>query len=92
MISRLDVQISKLEDKHQIIHGDSLMIQGRTEKLCSVDSDFNKHHFTIIELVDEDQETVERVQALLDDHVDEMTYMMDRLIPLPIVMAPSMSL
>ena len=50
----------KLEDKPEITHSDSVMIQAHTERLNSLDSDFMKHHFTIIELVDEDQDTLER--------------------------------
>ena len=61
MITRLEVQISKLENKHEITHSDSVIIFKDTQKLKSLDSDFKKHHFTIIELVDEeDLETLER--------------------------------
>ena len=56
------------------------MIQGRTERLNSLDSVFKKHHFAILELVDEDQETLEQEQALLDDYEDKTTNMMDHLI------------
>ena len=74
------------------------MIQGHTERLNSLGSDFKKHHFTIIELVDKDQETLEQEQALLDDHHDKTTNMMDHLIrlgytkPSLTVVALSMSL
>ena len=67
MITSLEALIFKLEDKPEIMHSDSVTIQGHTEKLSSLDSDFKKHHVTIIELVDEDQETLEREQGLLDD-------------------------
>ena len=80
MITHLEVQISNLEEKPEIMHSDSVIIEAHTERLISMDSDFKKHHFTIIELVDEDQETLEWEQALLDHHEDKMTNMMDRLI------------
>ena len=53
MITRLETQILKLEGKPEITHSDSMMIQDQTEKLNSPDSDFKKHHFAIIELINE---------------------------------------
>ena len=80
MITHLEGQTSKLEDKPEIMHSNTVMVQGHTEKLHSLDSDSNKHHFTIIELVDEYQETLAQEQALLDDHEDKTTNMLDHVI------------
>ena len=55
MITSLERQISKLEDKPEIAHSDSVLIQGHMEKLTFLDSDFKRHHFAIIDLIDEDQ-------------------------------------
>ena len=52
-------------------------IQGHTEKLNSLDSDFKGHNFAIIEMVDKAQETQEQEEANLDEHEDKVTYMMD---------------
>ena len=60
IITGLEPQISKLEDKPQIKHSNSVIIQAHTERFSSLDSDFKKHHFTITELVDKDQATLER--------------------------------
>ena len=99
MITRLEVQISKLEDKPEITHTDSVRIQAHMERFISLDSDFKKHHFYIIELVgEEDKETLEREQALLDDPDDRMNDIMDCLTqlghtkPSPIVVAPLIGL
>ena len=74
MITCIGVQISKLENKAEITHNDFVIIQGHTEKLKSLASEFKKHHFTIIELVDEeDLETLEQEQAQLDNHEDNTT-------------------
>ena len=62
MITCLEAQFSKLEDKPEIMHSNSAMIQAHMERLNSLESDFKKH-FTIIELMDEDQETLEPQQA-----------------------------
>ena len=79
-IIHLEAQISKLEDKPEIMHSDSVMIQAHTERLNYLDFDFKNHCFTIIELVNEDQGTLEREQALLDNHEDKATNMMGCLI------------
>ena len=63
LITLLEVQISKLRYKPEITHSDSVMIHAHMERLNSLNSDF-KHHFTIIELVDEELETLEWKQAL----------------------------
>ena len=50
------------------------MIQAHTERLNSLDSDFKEHHSHIIELADEeDQQTLEWEQALLDNHEGKTT-------------------
>ena len=83
MITHLETQISKMEIKSEITHSDSVIIQGQTEKLKSLDSDFKRHHYTMIELVDEeDLETLDQEQAVLDDHDNKIANMMDRLIRL----------
>ena len=59
-----------------------MIIQAHTESLNSLNGDFKKHHFAIIELVDEDTEILEWEQALLGEHEDRMTNIMERLIRL----------
>ena len=48
MITCLEVQVSKLEEKAEIISGDSVRIQAHMEKFISLDSDFKTHHFHVI--------------------------------------------
>ena len=80
MITRLETQISKQEDKPEITSSDSVRIQPHNERIISLDSDFKTHHFRIIGLVDEeDEETLKRKQAILDEHEDRMNEIMDHL-------------
>ena len=73
MITRLEAQISKLEDKPENTYGDSVGIQAHMERFIFLDSDFKTHHFHIIEMVDEeDEETLKWEQATLDNHHDRM--------------------
>ena len=73
MITRLQVQISKLEDKPEIMYSNSVKIQAHTERFISLDSNFKKYHFHIIELViEKDEETLGWEQAVLDVHEDRM--------------------
>ena len=99
MITRLDMQISKLEDKPEITASDSVRIQAHTERIISLDTDFKKHHFHVIGLVDEsDGDTLAQEQAILDDHEDKINDIMTRLAqlshskPSPTVEAPSTGL
>lgn len=80
IITRLDTQFSKLENLLEIMHSDSVMIEARTEKLNNLDSNLKKHHFTIIDLIDKDQEKLEREQAVFDDDENKVTNMIDHLI------------
>ena len=77
MITRLEVQVSKLEEKAEITSSDSVRIQAHTEKFISLDSGFKTHHFHVVRLVDE--ETLKREQAILDEHEDRMSEIIDRL-------------
>ena len=59
MITRWELQISKLEEKPEITSSDSVRIQSHTEKFISLDFDFKTHQFHIIGLVnEEDEETL----------------------------------
>ena len=80
MITRLEVQVFKLEEKPEIMSSDSVRIQAYTEKFFSLDSDFKTHHFHVIELVNEDdEETLKWEQAVMDNHEERMNEIMDRL-------------
>ena len=56
MITHLEVQVSKLEEKPEITSSNSVRIQAHTEKFIFLYSDFKTHHFHVIGLVDEDDE------------------------------------
>ena len=88
-----------MKTKPEITHSDSVFIQEQTEKLKSLDWEFNRHHYTIVDLVDEeDLGTLEQEQAVLDDHEDKTANIIDCLIrlsrtkPSLTVAAPPMSL
>ena len=42
MITRLEAQISKLEDKPEITSSDSVRIQAHAERIISLDTDFKR--------------------------------------------------
>ena len=76
------------QDKPEITYGYCVRIQDLTERFISLDSDFKKHNFHIIELVDEeDEETLKREQTVLNDHDDRMNEIMDRITQLNHTMA-----
>ena len=81
------------------MHSNSVRIQAHAKRFISLDYDFKKHLFHIIELLDEaDKETLEWEQALLDDHEDTTNDIMDHLTqlghtkPSPTVVAPLIGL
>ena len=47
MITRLETQITKLETKLEITYSNSVVIQGQTEKLKSLDSELKKNTITL---------------------------------------------
>ena len=99
MITPLEAQVSKLEEKPEITSSDSVRIQAHTEKFISLDWDFKTHHFHVIGLVDEeDEENLKWNQAILEDHEERMNEIMNRLTQLshskssPTVATPPMGL
>ena len=63
---------------------DHLSIQRHMENLNEYDADFRRHHFAVVELVNEDDLVAE--QAVLDEYSDKVTDYMDhlrRLLPIP---------
>ena len=55
MVTRWEAQIAKQEYEPEITQSASVMIQIHTEKLNSLDSDFKRHHFIMIDLINKDQ-------------------------------------
>ena len=99
VITLLEMQITKLEDKPEITSSGCVRIQAHTERIISLDTDFKKYHFHLIGLVDEfDEDALTQEQAMVDDHDDRINDIMNRLTQLshykssPTVAAPSTGL
>ena len=65
------------EIKEDLTHADRLAIQRLIKKFETLDTEFRQHHYTIVELLDD--EAVDEEQAALDDHDEKVTDLVDRL-------------
>ena len=65
-ITRLENRVSDLEAKPELDAGDRAMALQLTRRLSDLDAEFKRHHFSIIDLVDET--AVDGEQNALDDH------------------------
>ena len=76
-ITRLENCVSDLEAKPELDAGDRAMALQLTRRLSDLDAEFKRHHFSIIDLVDET--AVDGEQNALDDHDDKVTVLTSRL-------------
>ena len=54
------------------------LASGLSKKLERIDSEFRTHHFTLVDVI-EDEETVLREQEILEDHDDEIVALTARI-------------
>ena len=88
-ITRLEHRVDRYETKEERTHVDCLAIQRLIRKFESLDAEFRKHHYTIVELLED--EAVDEEQATFDDHDEKITDLVERLqqlIPEPDVDPP----
>ena len=85
-ITRLEDRVDKYETKEEITHVDCLAIKRLIKKFESLDDEFRKHHYTIVELLED--EAVDEEQATLDDHDERITDLVERLQQLIIIPEP----
>ena len=76
-ITKLETQIKRWEDKEELSATDQLSVQRHMEDLKEYGADVRKHHFDVVELMNEDDLTAE--QDVLDEHADKVTDYTDRL-------------
>ena len=76
-ITRLEHRVDAYEIKEDLTHADRLAIQRLIKKFETLDTEFRQHHYTIVELLDD--EAVDEEQAALDDHDEKVTDLVDRL-------------
>ena len=76
-ITRLGDHITELKYKEQLSPSDWLIVQQLKKRLEMLVEEFRSYHFTVIDLVEE--EDLEREQAILDDHDDRATNILDHL-------------
>ena len=77
MITRLERSVDAFETKEELTHTDCLAIQRLIKKFETLDNEFCQHHYTIVEMLDE--EAVEEEQVALDDHHEKVTDLIERL-------------
>ena len=73
----LEHRVDAFETKEELAHSDRLTIQCLIKKFETLDTEFNQHHYTIVEMLDD--EAVEEEQATLDDHDERVTDLVKRL-------------
>ena len=71
-ITKLADRISELEMKVTLFPPDKFKAQQFQKKLESLDTDFKDYHFNVVNLIEE-EEGLEREQAVLDEHDDRVT-------------------
>ena len=76
-ITNLSARIERWEAKDGLSPVDHLSIQRHLENLKEHDADFRRHHFAVVELINEEDLVAE--QAVLDEHADKVTDYTDRL-------------
>ena len=69
-IMRLTMKLKDLEGKTDQASTFDLA-QGMAQKLDSLDAEFRKHHFQLVELID-DEEVLSKEQEVLDEHDDDV--------------------
>ena len=72
-ITRLKRSIDKLEAKPELCRTDCLMIQHLVNKLEDWSAEFKKQHGVILDLMDDEEETTEREQAVYDEYDKKVT-------------------
>ena len=76
-ITRLENRVGDLEAKPELDVGERAMALQLTRRLSDLDAEFKRHHFTIIDLVDET--AIDGEQSALDDHDDRIIILTSRL-------------
>ena len=77
-ITRLGRRVDAFEVKEELAHADRLAIERLVKKFEALDAEFRQHHYTIVELLDEEA-AVDEEQATLDDHDEKVTDLVERL-------------
>ena len=77
--TRLEDQIQIFVLKRELLHSDGLAIQHLLKKLKAQNAEFKKHHYSIMELL-KDEEELDQKQATLDNHDDRIADIIGRLL------------
>ena len=76
-ITRLERRVDAFEVKTDLTHADRFAIQRLIKKFETLDAEFRQHHYNVVELLDDTE--VDGEQAILDDHDDKFTDLVERL-------------
>ena len=75
---KLESRVNGFEAREDISNSNSLAIQLLIKKFEMLDAEFHQYHFAIIDLL-EDEVNLEEEQAVLDNHNEKITDLMERL-------------
>ena len=76
-LSGLEKKISHIEGKETLSPADRIALQRLVKKIESLDEEFKKQHFVIVELLDQEDDLTQE-QAKLDEHDDQVADLSDR--------------
>ena len=77
-ITRLKNRVDVYESKEELAHADHLPIQRLIKKFETLDADLRQYHYTIMEL-QQNKADVKEEQAVMDDHDEKVTDVINRL-------------
>ena len=80
-ITKLATRINELEMNPELSHSDELAAKQMQEGLTGLDGEFKGYHLAVVALLEEDED-LDREQAVLDDHNDRVTGLFDRIVGL----------
>ena len=70
-VRRLEERLNTLEAKDMLTSSDHLTLERLSKKIEALDAEFKKHHYAVIDLVNDEQKQDE-VQAVMNDHEDKV--------------------
>ena len=76
---QLHVRLNTLEAKYTLTSSDLLAIECLLKKVEALDVDFKQHHYSVIDLVGDDEQVSAKEQAIMDDHEDKVAEIVEHL-------------
>ena len=77
-ITKLATRVNELEMKPELSHSDELAAKRMQERLTGLDGKFKGYHLAVVAWLEEDED-LDRKQAVLDSHDNRVTGLFDRI-------------